>query len=110
MKIYTREAEGAIIFHLMGEIVHSTVGELRDEIASFLKLGKSNILLDFEKVYNLDGSGAGFLTNLEKEAYDKGGSIKIFSVQPRVMEILKSNGLDTVFGIYKIESDALADS
>ena len=109
MKIYTREVEGRVILHLMGEIVHSTVAELGEKIHSSLGQGKSKILLDFEKVYNLDGPGAGFLANLDKEAYEQGGSIKIFSVQTNVIEVLKSHGLEAVFETYQNERDALAD-
>jgi len=71
-------------------LVEST--ELRDTVNELLAEGRSSILLDFSQVGFIDSQGIGLLIRAWMSA-DKGGKLKLFSLSPRVREILEITGL-----------------
>ena len=66
--------------------------ELRDTVNELLTEGRSSILLDFSQVGFIDSQGIGLLIRVWMSA-DKGGKLKLFSLSPRVREILEITGL-----------------
>lgn len=66
--------------------------ELREAVTGLLTEGRSGILLDCSQVGYIDSQGVGLLVRCWMCA-DKGGKLKLFSLTPRLKEILHLTGL-----------------
>ncbi len=66
--------------------------ELREAVDELLAEGRSSILLDCAQVRFIDSQGIGLLVRTWMSA-GRGGKLKLFSLTPRVKEILQITGL-----------------
>jgi anti-sigma B factor antagonist len=66
--------------------------ELREVVNELLAEGRSSILLDFAQVDFIDSQGIGLLIRTWMSA-GKEGKLKLFSLTPRLKEILRIAGL-----------------
>ncbi len=71
--------------------------ELREAVGELLAEGRSSILLDCAQVRFIDSQGVGLLVRTWMSA-GRGGKLKLFSLTPRVKEILQITGLLKVMG------------
>jgi|SRR5579864_4642234 anti-sigma B factor antagonist len=66
--------------------------EVRETVHELLAEGRTSILLDCGQVEFIDSQGIGLLIRTWMSA-GKGGKLKLFSLTPRVREILQITGL-----------------
>ena len=109
MKIATRNVDGVEIVALEGKI---TIGagdiQLREVIAQCLNEGKNNILLDMSGVATIDSSGIGELVGSFTTATNRGGTLKLLHLPPKVTDLLQVTQLITVFEVHDNEASAVA--
>lgn len=108
MKISQRREGDVLIMELAGRM---TIGEgdtqAGEAVRSAVTSGEMKILLDMRDVPVLDSSGVGELVSAYTSASNRGATIKLLKLAPRVGDVLKSTRLTGIFDIYDDEVDAL---
>ncbi len=109
MKIATRERDGITILDLKGKITIG-VGDiaLRDAVHDAVNGGAKNILINLKSVKTIDSSGIGELVAAFTTVTKAGGALKLFSIPPKVSDILQITQLVTVLDILEDEDEAVA--
>ncbi len=108
LDIERREREGVAILELKGRI---TAGDeatsLRQSVEALEQSGSRNIVLDMAGVDYVDSTGLGALVICAIGLQERGGHIKLLSLNRRNVELLVLTKLATVFEIFKTEQDAV---
>ena len=89
MKVDTRSENGRTVLYLDGRI---TVGagdvELRDTIQELLDQGVRDIVIDLEGMTKVDSSGIAELVAGHATMTNRGGSLKLRNLPPKLQDIL----------------------
>ena len=109
LKITIRESAEATILDLNGRItLGEGLGDLRDSIREALAGERKHILLNLAEVSYIDSSGLGQLIGSYATVTDRGGQMKLVSLQKKVVDLMQITKLLTVFETYDTEAAALA--
>jgi anti-sigma B factor antagonist len=109
MQITERIAQDAIVLDLNGRL--TTVDEgaqrMRERVTNVLGQGQSKVLLNFGGVPYMDSGALGELVRCSLAARKTNGSIKLFGLTGRLINLLTITKLITEFDTYDTEEDAL---
>jgi anti-sigma B factor antagonist len=109
MKINERQRDGVTILEPKGKITIG-VGDvaLREAVHGRLDAGDRSILINMGGVSTIDSSGVGELVSTFTSVKNRGGSLKLIHLPPKVSDILQITQLITVFEVYDDENEAVA--
>jgi anti-sigma B factor antagonist len=109
MKLSSRSAGDVTILDLEGKIL---LGEgdiaVKEAVDEFLRKGRKRFLLNLAKVPYIDSAGLGQIIRCFTAIRKAGGTLKLLSPNPKVIDLLTVTRLGNVFDWYNEESDALA--
>jgi anti-sigma B factor antagonist len=106
LKIGTREVNGVTVVDCTGRIVFGDEAfALRDTVKALLGQPRS-IVLNLAGVTYIDSGGLGTLVGLYTSAQNAGGSLKLASLNNRVIDLLQITKLVTVFDCFETVDDA----
>jgi len=109
MKVNQRERGGVTILDLAGKV---TIGEvelaLRNAVRDALNGGARAILLNLERVSAMDSSGVGELVSAYTTVANRGGTLKLAVLPPRIRDVMLAAQALTVFEVFDDEASALA--
>lgn len=108
MKISVRHREGVTILEPKGKVTIG-VGDiaLRDAVYEAINAGSNNILINLKEVSTMDSSGIGELVAAYTTVTNGGGTLKLFSLPPKIHDILQITQLVTVFDLFDDEDEAM---
>ena len=98
--VYILRCDGRIVFGDEGAV-------LRERVRNMLS-GTSKIVVDLSRVHSIDSAGLGMLVGLLVSARNRGGDLKLVSPNKRVNDSLRRTNLDTIFGVYGNDDQAVA--
>ncbi|HUO24453.1 MAG TPA: STAS domain-containing protein [Candidatus Aquilonibacter sp.] len=108
MKTNTRQVGDVLVLDVSGRI---TLGEgnvmLREIVRDLADKGNRRIVLNLSEVSYVDSSGLGELVKTHTTIRNKGGELKLASLNKRVHDLLQMTRLSAVFDIHKDEGSAL---
>ncbi len=108
MKISVRHREGVTILEPKGKV---TIGEgdiaLRDAVHEAINAGSNNILINLKEVSTMDSSGIGELVAAYTTVTNRGGTLKLYSLPPKIHDVLQITQLVTVFDLFDDEEEAM---
>ena len=108
MNLATREVGGASVVDIDGRIDSvEAATELGNALNDCIAQGKTNIVANLEKVDYMNSSALGSLISAHKAAKEKGGSLKLASLQSFVMEVFKKSQLVQIFNIVDTVDNAV---
>ncbi len=108
LTINVRESADVKIVDLHGRItLGEEVASLRNTIRDLLEGGSKNILLNLADVTYIDSSGLGQLVGSFATVTNRGGYLKLLSLQKKLHELMQITKLITVFETYDNEAAAL---
>jgi anti-sigma B factor antagonist len=103
-----REVRGVTVVDVRGRI---TVDEgnlvIRELVQNELAKGSKKVVLNLAGVDYVDSAGIGELVRTFTRLRREGGQLKLAGVAPRITELLKATGLQSVFDVQKDEESAL---
>ncbi len=109
LEIAVREVKDITVVDLDGKIVLGRdAKKLRETIKKLLADGKRKILLNAEKVADIDSTGVGTLVASFTSARTLGGELKLNKLNPKFRQALLVTRLLTVFEVYDNETEAVA--
>ncbi|NVJ86719.1 MAG: STAS domain-containing protein [Algoriphagus sp.] len=92
-----------------GEIDASNSVQLDESIRKLLEEGAKSILVDGSFIEYISSAGLGVFMSYLEDFQERGVSLKIFSLSPRVLEVFKILGLDRLIPIFPNKEAALND-
>lgn len=95
------------VLSVTGEMDGEQIRELRQAIERALERSCLNIILDFRGISHVHYSVWGRLLILIQEAKDRGGDLRIGSVNPYVSQIFHFVGLEKILPTYPSISEAI---
>jgi len=101
------DAETTVVT-IAGEVTFSNVNGLGRELASVLKAGTRNLLIDLREVAFIDSSGLSALLTASAQARERGGAVAlVHGAQPPA--IFRFRGVERLLSLYDSREAALAD-
>jgi anti-sigma B factor antagonist len=108
VEISVREDEGIAVLDLTGRLVVSeSLSTLRDTVAQLLREGQSKVAANLAGVDYIDSTGLGTLVICYTTLQKAGGSLKLFSLNRRNLELMLLTKLSTVFELFNDEQSAI---
>jgi len=108
MDIKTKQLEDIVILAVTGRI---TLGEgnvmLREVVRDLADNGTKKVVLNLSEVNYIDSSGMGELVKTHTTMHNKGGQLKLSSLNKRVHDLLEMTRLSAVFDIHNDEASAI---
>lgn len=100
---------GVLVLALNGRfVIGDAVEEFRQKVDDAIKAGRVRIGLDFAKTEYIDSSGMGYLVVAHRVVGDAGGSLGMFNLTDRVVDLMLLTKLSGVFHLYENEKDGVA--
>ncbi len=109
MVIATRDADGAVVFDIEGEIRRSDAprATLHQLVKEKIESGSRNILLNFEKVEFIDSFGVGEILASYISTQNAGGRLKLARISRKLQLVFQVTMLTKVLDIYDTVDSAL---
>ena len=108
VEISIREDEGIAVLDLTGRLVVSeSLSTLRDTVSQLLREGQSKVAANLAGVDYIDSTGLGTLVICYTTLQKAGGSLKLFSLNRRNLELMLLTKLSTVFELFNDEQSAI---
>ncbi len=107
MQIHEEKKDGAVIFRLSGRLDAMTGPVVEEHVQRAIDAGPKKLLLDFSEVDYLSSAGLRILLSATKKMQSISGKCVVFSIAPKVMNIIRMAGFDKVVEIVATEQDAL---
>ncbi len=108
MQTSTRQVGDTLVLTVSGRI---TLGEgnvmLREIVGELVDKGHKRVVLNLADVNYIDSSGLGELVKAHTTVRNKGGELKLASVNKRVHDLLHLTRLSAVFDIHNDEASAI---
>jgi anti-sigma B factor antagonist len=108
MEIKSRQLEDIVILAVTGRI---TLGEgnvmLREVVRDLADNGTRKVVLNLSEVNYIDSSGVGELVKTHTTIHNKGGQLKLSSLNKRVHDLLEMTRLSAVFDVHNDEASAI---
>lgn len=97
------------ILSLFGEVDASNSVILDEAIQELVDEGAQSIIVDGEKLDYISSAGLGVFMSYLEDFTEKGISMKICGLTPKVFEVFKILGLDQLIPIYQDRAAAFAE-
>jgi len=113
MEVRAERAGPAVVVHLEGGrlVVEEDTQELRDLVQAVTLVDEGcSVVLDLEKVWQLDCSGIGQLVELGNQVRELGGVFSLVNVGPRPRHLLALLGLLKVLPVFASREEAITAS
>ncbi len=108
LNIEERQNGNTTILDLEGDVIMGGgAAKLRQAIGELIKVDKTEVLLNFQKVRYIDSSGTGELISGFESLNQKGGNLKLSNLTPKVEEVLTLSNMLQILDIYDDEASAL---
>lgn len=103
-----RHRDGVPVLDVMGEIDIYTTPQFKDAVSAAIDEGKPGIIINMSQVTYMDSSGFGTLLSATKRLRPVSGALFLSGCNDAITRMLQITRLNTIFGIYLTEDDAVA--
>jgi anti-anti-sigma factor len=100
---------GHTVVQLWGELYTDRIGELSRTLDGLVRGGRTRILLDLSRLYDLDGDAITELTRWQAALAGSGGWLCLAAPRPWVRRLLEHMCLRGTFDVYPTVAQALAE-
>jgi anti-sigma B factor antagonist len=109
MKLSSRLVDDVTVIDVEGKILLGDGDmEIRQAVDEMMGQGKRRFLLNLAKVPYIDSAGLGQIIRCFTAVRKAGGTLKLLSPNPKVVDLLTVTKLENVFDWYNEESGALS--
>lgn len=102
-------ADRVAVINLSGSMTaRSPLKAFEAQIEEIMLQGVVHLILDLSSVDYVDSAGLGVLMHAYNKLHQKGGSLRLCGVQPRLRKILQTTHTDTLLPIDASRQDGIA--
>jgi len=110
LRVKSRRLEGGIgVVELIGEVDVYSASQAKQTMHELVDAGANHLLVDLGSTDYLDSTAMGVLVGVLKKVAEKGGSVRLVRLRPRIRRLFEITRLDRVLPIFESEEDALAE-
>ena len=102
-----RRLPHATVLDVIGEIDIYTTPQFKDAINAAISEGKPALIVNLKLVSYMDSSGFGALLSATKRLRPMQGTLAIVGCNESITRMLQITRLNTIFGVYHTELEAL---
>jgi anti-sigma B factor antagonist len=103
-----RHRDGVPVLDVIGEIDIYTTPQFKEAVSAAIDAGKPGIVINMTQVTYMDSSGFGTLLSATKRLRPVDGGLYLSGCNEAISRMLQITRLNTIFGIYATEEDAIA--
>lgn len=103
-----RHRDGLPVLDVVGEIDIYTTPQFKEAVSAAIDEGKPGIIINMSQVTYMDSSGFGTLLSATKRLRPVSGALFLSGCNEAISRMLQITRLNTIFGIYDTEDDAVA--
>ncbi len=108
MKIKTKDVDGVAVLEISGEMYGGPENmALVDQLMELSENGTTQAVLDMTKVKWIASTGLGILVRAHAKFTEAGGTIRLASLNDRVLTLLQVTKMNYVFEVHDSQSDAV---
>jgi anti-sigma B factor antagonist len=108
MRIEKQRNDSVVVLSVRGRLnTERRVEALRQAIRDVVAEGRIKLVLDFERMRNIDQAGLDTLVRCLQTVRSAGGDLKIASISRRLSALFTTSGLLRVFDVYERVTDAV---
>jgi len=95
------------VVEVEGQLIVGNRQELKQKVLEDLEGGARKFVVDFSETGYIDSSGLGVLVSLSKKIREKGGELRLSSLNEDLRTLFELTKLDTLFRIADDKAEAL---
>lgn len=103
-----RHRDGLPVLDVVGEIDIYTTPQFKEAVSVAIEEGKPGIIINMSQVTYMDSSGFGTLLSATKRLRPISGALFLSNCNEAITRMLQITRLNTIFGIYDTEDDAVS--
>jgi anti-sigma B factor antagonist len=103
-----RRHDDVPVLDVIGEIDIYTTPQFKDAVSAAIDEGKPSIIINMKDVSYMDSSGFGTLLSATKRLRPVDGALYLAACNDAIQRMLQITRLNTIFGVYATEDEALA--
>lgn len=107
MQISTRQASGATVVDIIGDITLHNSPEVRKTLLVALQGGGGRVIVNMKAVRYIDSSGVASLVEGLKASRDTGIRLALVGLSPAARQVLELTRLLKLFEVHEDEQEAL---
>lgn len=107
MDVQVKKLHRVDVITVEGRVDSSTAARLGEALESSFASGTRNIVIDLAGVDYMSSAGLRELVAALKRAKSSGGDVRLSAPSERVAEVLEIAGLDSIFGVYGDQVEAV---
>ena len=89
-------------------LTYPTLSAFFSEVRQLVDGGARKLLVDLQAVTYIDSAAIGCLMDIHRLLQDKGGTLRLAALQPRVETMISMTGVHKIIGLHRDEAGALA--
>ncbi len=99
--------EEVAVIRLFGDVDMEDVVSIRNAVASIVKGGCYQFVLDFSRVQHINMTGVGILVESLRKLRDLNGDLRLSNLNMRLQHVMEITGILKVFRIFKSQQAAV---
>ena len=103
-----RQQDGIPVLDVVGEIDIYTTPQFKEAVSEAIDQNKPAIVINMTKVTYMDSSGFGTLLSATKRLRPLDGALYLSGCNEAIQRMLQITRLNTIFGVYSTEEEAVA--
>ncbi len=103
-----RHQDGIPVLDVVGEIDIYTTPQFKEAVSEAIDQNKPAIVINMTKVTYMDSSGFGTLLSATKRLRPLDGALYLSGCNEAIQRMLQITRLNTIFGVYATEEEAVA--
>jgi anti-sigma B factor antagonist len=107
MDISTQQVKSVSVMTVKGRVDSATAPDLENALKQLVEGDKTQIVLDLKDVEYMSSAGLRAMVSTLKSVKRLNGDLRLCSPSPRVAEVLRLAGLNSIFSIYPTQADAV---
>lgn len=109
MSFEISSVDDVTVVDVSGQLIVGNRQELKGVVLEQLDAGSRKFLMDFQDTAYIDSSGLGVLVSLSKKIREKGGELRLASLNEDLRTLFDLTKLNTLFHIADSREGALTD-
>lgn len=107
MAFKVNREEDVVVVDVDGQLIVGNRQELKQRILDEVENGGRKFLVDFSRTGYIDSSGLGVLVSLSKKIRERGGELRLSSLNEDLRTLFELTKLDTLFRIADSREEGL---
>ena len=107
MDISTQQVKNVSVMTVKGRVDSATAPDLENALKQLVEGDKTQIVLDLKDVEYMSSAGLRAMVSTLKSVKRVNGDLRLCTPSPRVAEVLRLAGLNSIFSIYPAQADAI---